>query len=83
MENQKECAQIMFKLTRKDNWNNCYDRLEHFKRFPNLKKIIKDYKKWITLKKKPNYEAISLNSKFKKEIVEFVEKEMPHLSGII
>lgn len=80
-----EKAQIMFKLTRKNNWGACYDRLEHFKRFQNLDIAIKELVKvgWIILHKKPNYQAISLNSKFKKEIVEFIEDKMPHLKGII
>ena len=37
-----EKAQIMFKLARKNNWGNCYDRTEHFKRFKNLKEQIKE-----------------------------------------
>ena len=40
---EKEKAQLMFKLAfSKKNWGKKYDRLEHFKRFPNLKKIIKE-----------------------------------------
>lgn len=73
-------AQLMFKLAySKKNWGAKYDRLEHFKRFPNLKKIIKKLKnlKWIFIKKKSNYTGISLNTKFKKEIIEFIEKHIP------
>ncbi|MDP1695393.1 MAG: hypothetical protein Q8L29_00575 [archaeon] len=80
-----EKAQGMFKLTRKNNWNACYDRLEHFKRFENLKSIIKELSNinWIIIHKKPNFIGISLNTKFKKEVVEFIEKHMPHLKGVI
>ncbi len=77
---KKEMAQLMFKLAySKKNWGAKYDRLEHFKRFPNLKKIIKKLKnlKWIFIKKKSNYTGISLNTKFKKEIIEFIEKHIP------
>jgi len=80
-----EKAQVMFKLTRKNNWNACYDRLEHFKRFNNLDLIIKELVKvgWIIFHKKPNYDAISLNAQYKKEIITFIELNMPYLSGII
>ena len=80
-----EKAQIMFKLTRKNNWNNCYDRLEHFKRFQNLNEIVKELSKsgWIIIHKKPQYTAISLNTNFKREIVEFIENHMSHLKGVI
>ena len=80
-----EKAQIMFKLTRKNNWGACYDRLEHFKRFKNLNGAIKELSKlnWIIIHKKPNYIGLSLNTQYKKEIIEFIEKEMPHLKGII
>ena len=80
-----EKAQIMFKLTRKNNWGACYDRLEHFKRFKTLNESIKELSKlnWIILHKKPNYIGLSLNTQYKKEIIEFIEKEMPHLKGII
>jgi hypothetical protein len=85
MSIELEKAQVMFKLTRKNNWNACYDRLEHFKRFNNLDSIIKDLVKlgWVILHKKPNYQAISLNSQYKKEIIEFIELNMPHLKGLI
>jgi len=80
-----EKAQVMFKLVRKNNWNACYDRLEHFKRFDNLALIIKELVKldWIILHKKPNYQTISLNTQYKKEIIEFIESKMPHLKGMI
>jgi len=80
-----EKAQVMFKLTRKNNWNACYDRLEHFKRFNNLDLIVKELVKlgWIILHKKPNYQGISLNTKYKKEIIEFIELKMPYLKGMI
>ena len=85
MPTDLEKAQILFKLTRKNNWNACYDRLEHFKRFNNLDLIIKELVKsdWIILHKKPNYQAISLNTRYKKEIIEFVELNIPHLKGIV
>ena len=81
-----EKAQIMFKLARsKGNWGGKYDRLEHFKRFPNLKQAIKELAKigWIIIKQKPNYIGISLNNKYKKEIIEFIKKEIPHLRELI
>ena len=67
----------MLKLIKKSNWGACYDRLEHFKRFPDLKKIIKELEKkdWIVIHKKPNYIAISLNTKYKKEIAEFIYEQ--------
>ena len=80
-----EKAQIMFKLTAKNNWGEKYDRLEHFKRFPNLKKCIKELSKinWLIIKPKSNYIGISLNSHHKKEIINFIETELPHLTGHI
>ena len=76
-----EKAQIMFKLTRKDNWGACYDRTEHFKRFQNLDEIIKELSKtrWIIVHKKPKYTGLSLNTEFKGEIIEFIEQQMPYL----
>jgi len=35
------------------------------------------------LYKKPNYKAISLNPKFKAEIIEFIEGKLPELKGAI
>lgn len=80
-----EKAQIMFKLTRKNNWGACYDRLEHFKRFPNLHEAVKELAKadWIIIHKKPKFTGISLNTGYKQEIIELIEKEMPHLAGVI
>jgi len=81
---EKEKAQPMFKLAfSKRNWGAKYDRLEHYKRFPNLKKIVKNLENsgWLLTKKKPNYTGISLNPKFKKEIIEFIEKHNPEVSG--
>lgn len=79
MSLDKEKAQIMFKLAfSKKNWGAKYDRLEHFKRFPNLKKCVKEVSKigWVLIHKKPNYTGISLNTKYKREIIEFIEKHM-------
>ncbi len=75
----------MFKLARKNNWRNCYDRLEHFKRFTNLKEIIKELSKfgWIIMHQKGKFTGISLSTQYKREIIEFIEKEMPHLKGAI
>jgi len=80
-----EKAQIMFKLARKNNWGACYDRLEHFKRFQNLKEAIKELSKlgWIIIHPKGKFTGISLNTQFKKEIVEFIEKEMPYIKGMV
>jgi hypothetical protein len=81
-----EKAQLMFVLARgKGNWGEKYDRTEHFKRFQNLKEIIKELVKigWLILHKKPNYFAISLNTQYKKEIIEFIESKMPYLKGMI
>lgn len=80
-----EKAQIMFKLARKNNWGNSYDRLEHFKRFKDLKGDIINLSKinWIIIHKKPDYTGISLNLQYKKEIILFIEVQMPYLKGII
>ena len=86
MSLELEKAQVMYKLAvSKGNWGAKYDRLEHFKRFQNLKQIIKELsnKGWLVIKSKPNYTGISLNTKFKREIIEFIEGEMPELTGII
>ncbi|MDO8460095.1 MAG: hypothetical protein Q7S74_03230 [Nanoarchaeota archaeon] len=83
---EKEKAQLMFKLAfSKRNWGAKYDRLEHFKRFQNLDKIIKELNKvrWLLITKKPNYTGISLNTQFKKEIIEFIELHMPGVRGWI
>ena len=80
-----EKARIMFKLSRKNDWDAKYDRLEHFKRFQNLKEIVKELSKigWVIIHKKPKFEAYSLNTKYKREIIEFIEEQMPYLKGII
>ena len=83
---EKEKAQLMFKLAfSKRNWGAKYDRTEHYKRFPNLNQIIKELNKvnWLLIKKKPNYTGISLNPQFKKEIIEFIEEQMPEVKGQI
>jgi hypothetical protein len=81
-----EKAQLMSVLARgKGNWGGKYDRTEHLKRFPNLNQIIKELSNtgWIIVYNKPKYCAISLNTKFKREIIEFIEKEMPYIKGMI
>ena len=81
-----EKAQIMFKLARsKKNWGAKYDCLEHFKRFSNLKQIIKELVQinWVMIKQKPNFTGISLNNKYKKEILEFIRKEMPYVKELL
>ncbi len=80
-----EKAQIMFKLARKNNWRHRYDRTEHFKRFENLNEAIKELSKlgWLIIYKKPNFIGIALNTEHKKAIVEFIEKNMPHIKGVI
>jgi len=81
---EEEKAQLMFKLAfSKRNWGAKYDRKEHYKRFENLDKITKDLsnKGWLLINKKPNYTGISLNPKFKKEIIEFIEKYIPKVKG--
>lgn len=86
MASDLEKAQLMSVLARsKGNWGEKYDRTEHFKRFQNLKEIIKELSKkgWIIVHKKPKFEAISLNTRYKREIVEFIEKEMPYIKGLI
>ncbi len=82
----KEKAQIMAKLVRgKGNWGSKYDRLEHFKRFPNLKKCIKELskEKLVLIHKKPNYTGISLNTNKKSEIIAFVEKHLIYMKDLI
>ncbi len=81
---EKENALLMFKLAfSKKNWGAKYDRLEHFKRFQNLDKIIKELNKigWLLITKKSNFVGISLNTQFKKEIIEFIEFHMPEIRG--
>jgi len=86
MASDIEKAQLLSALARKKgNWGGFYDRLEHFKRFSNLKQIIKELSKkdWIFIHNKPNFTAISLNTKYKREIIEFIEEQMPYLKGLI
>jgi len=86
MQLETEKAKIMYKLAvAKKNWGAKYDRLEHYKRFPNLKQIIKELVKsgWLFLHKKQGYEAISLNPEYKKEIIEFIEAHLPEVRGNI
>jgi len=80
-----EKAQIMFKLARKNNWGHKYDREEHFKRFQNLQAVLKDLSKivWILMHKKPTFAGMSLNTEYKKEIIEFIEENMPYVKGMI
>ncbi|GBE19639.1 MAG TPA: hypothetical protein ENG87_02310 [Candidatus Pacearchaeota archaeon] len=83
---KKEKAQLMFKLAySKKNWGAKYDQLEHFKRFSDLKGIVKELENigWLIVKKKANYTGISLNPKFKKEIIEFIEEQIPTVKGWI
>jgi len=85
MTSDLEKAQIMFKLARKNNWNNVYDRTEHFKRFQNLEQVIKELSNqgWIVLHKKSRFLGIALNSSYKREIIEFIEKQIPYVKGFI
>lgn len=81
-----EKAQLMSVLARsKGNWGDKYDRTEHFKRFQNLKEIIKELSKigWVIVHLKGKFTGISLNTQYKGEIIEFIEKEMPYLKGVI
>ena len=47
--------------------------------------IIKDLENngWLIITKKPNYTGISLNTQYKTEIVEFIEKYLPDTKGWI
>jgi len=81
-----EKSQLMYKLAvSKKNWGSKYDRLEHYKRFQNLNKIIKELSRlnWIIIYNKSSYKAISLNPSYKKEIIEFIEKTIPEFKGFI
>ncbi|MEK6792776.1 MAG: hypothetical protein AABX95_03080 [Nanoarchaeota archaeon] len=62
-----------------------HDRLEHFKRFENLEIIVKELNKigWLLITKKPNYIGISLNTQYKKEIINFIETHIPEIKGWI
>ena len=86
MASDLEKAQLMSVLARsKGNWGEKYDGTEHFKRFQNLKEIIKELSKqgWLIIHNKPKFMGVSLNTQFKRKIIEFIEREMPHLKGII
>ena len=86
MASDLEKAQLMSILARsKGNWGNKYDRTEHFKRFQNLKEIIKELSKigWIIVHNKPKFIGISLNTIYKREIINFIEQQMPYLRGLI
>ncbi|PIN92140.1 hypothetical protein COU61_01575 [Candidatus Pacearchaeota archaeon CG10_big_fil_rev_8_21_14_0_10_35_13] len=78
-------AQIMFKLMRKNNWDNKYDRTEHFKRFQGLDDAIKELlkKEWLIVHKKPAYTGIALNSQYKKEIIEFIVDKMSQIRDLM
>ena len=81
-----EKAKLMYKLAvSKKNWGAKYDRIEHYKRFPDLDQIIKELSKigWLLIHKKPNYKAISLNPNYKRQIIEFIESNIPGLTGNI
>jgi hypothetical protein len=81
-----EKAKLMYKLAvSKKNWGSKYDRIEHYKRFPYLDQIIKELSKidWLLIHKKPNYRAISLNPNYKRQIIEFIESNIPGLIGNI
>ena len=86
MASNLDRARFMSALARsKGNWGEKYDRIEHFKRFQNLKDIVQELsnKGWLLTHKKPKFEAYSLNTKYKKEIIEFIETEIPGLKGVI
>ncbi len=86
MASDLEKAQLMFSLARgKSNWGACYDRMEHFKRFSNLKEILKELSKigWVILHKKAKFTGISLNTQYKREIVEFIEQNLPEVKGYV
>lgn len=86
MSLELEKAQLMYKLAvSKKNWGKKYDRMEHYKRFQNLKLIVKELvkSKWLILHKKPDYDALSLNTQYKKEIIEFIGLHLPELEGNI
>ncbi len=86
MSLELEKAQLMYKLAvSKKNWGKKYDRMEHYKRFQNLKLMVKELVKsnWLILHKKPDYDAISLNTQYKKEIIEFIGLHLPELEGNI
>ncbi len=84
-DGDREKAQLLFKLARKNNWGHKYDRLEHFKRFQQLQRLVKELSAigWILVYKKPSFTGIALNTEHKNEIVAFIEEKMPHLKGMV
>jgi len=80
-----EKAQIMRKLARKENWGHKYDRTEHFKRFQNLDKCVKELERagWILIYKKGRFTGLSLNAHFKSEIRDFIVLHIPEMKGVI
>ena len=85
MVSDLEKAQIMYKLARAGKWGACYDRTEYFKRFQNLNETIKELSKikWLIIYNKGRFMGISLNSQYKREIVDFIVKQMPYTEGNI
>jgi len=80
-----EKSQIMRKLARKDNWGHKYDRTEHFKRFQNLDKCVKELEKvgWMLVYKKRGFIGLSLNTRYKTEIRDFIVSHIPEMEGVI
>ncbi len=80
-----EKAQILRKLARKDNWGARYDRTEHFKRFQNLDKCIKELEKagWIVVHKKGRFTGLSLNTQHKSAIRDFIVLYIPEMRDAI
>ena len=85
MLTDEEKAQVTIKLARKDDWGAKYDRTEHFRRFQNLDKAIKELSNtgWLIVHKKGKFVGLSLDTKYKKEIVEFIETNLPHVKGMV
>ncbi|MDP4039571.1 MAG: hypothetical protein Q8P57_03260 [Candidatus Pacearchaeota archaeon] len=80
-----EKAQTMHKLARKDNWRAKCDRTEHFKRFQNLDKCVKELAKirWILIHKKGRFTSLSLNTQHKSEIRDFIVSHIPEMQGVV
>ena len=80
-----EKAQIMRKLARKGNWGHRYDRTEHFKRFQNLDRCVKELGKvgWILVHKKGRFTGLSLNTRYKVDIRNFIVSHIPEMKGVI
>jgi hypothetical protein len=84
MEENIEKARLLFKLIRgKKNWGACYDRIEHLKRFS--KKAIIELTKigWLIPIKKTKFKAVSINPRFKTEIIRFIEKNLSYLKDMV